>query len=93
MRLAGRPVLEAFVLRHAEARPWISAWLEEIEASSWDTSHELKDRYPSASILADRIVIFNVKGNKFRLETRVSYQNKIVQVIWAGTHAEYSKRS
>ncbi|MEO8442459.1 MAG: type II toxin-antitoxin system HigB family toxin [Betaproteobacteria bacterium] len=42
--------------------------------------------------MADSIVIFNVKGNRYRLEVRIAYNTGIVVVRWAGTHAEYTKR-
>jgi len=49
--------------------------------------------YISASFLAERIVIFNVKGNRYRLEVQVAYNSGLVIVRWAGTHAEYMKRN
>ncbi len=92
MKLAGRPVLTAFTAKHADARPWIQAWVREVEEATWATPRELKARYPSASLLPDSIVIFNVKGTTYRLESRVSFELGVVLVTWAGTHAEYSKR-
>ena len=92
MKLVGRKVLEVFLLKHADARGWIASWVAEVEMATWKTSHELKARYASASILADNTVVFNVKGNSYRLIVRVAYKTSIVMILWAGTHAEYSKR-
>lgn len=92
MKLVGREVLEAFLLKHTDALGWVTSWSAEVESASWKTSHELKARYASASILPDNSVIFNVKGNTYRLLTRVAYKTSVVMVLWAGTHAEYSKR-
>lgn len=92
MKLVGRPVLAGFLERHADARDWISAWVHDVESNAWATPHNIKGRYPSASFLAGNTVIFNVKGNRYRLETKISYSLALVHVVWAGTHAEYTKR-
>lgn len=92
MRLFGREILGEFVAKHQEARSWISSWVSEVEEATWTSPHEVKARYASASILGGNRVIFNVKGNAFRLEVMIAYRSGAVQVVWAGTHAEYSKR-
>lgn len=91
MRLVGREKLQEFQRRHADVRPWISAWLVEVEAAGWRSPQELKERYPSASIINDQVVVFNVKGNSYRMEVRISYQAQVVSVGRWGTHAEYDK--
>jgi mRNA interferase HigB len=92
MKLLGRGRLEEFVLAHADARAWIAHWISEVEVASWRTSHEIKATFVTASFLKDNVVVFNVKGNKYRLVTHVAYQTGIVVVAWVGTHGEYSKR-
>ena len=92
MKLAGREILEAFTAKHADARGSIASWVAEVESAHWSTSHDVKDRYASASILPENTVIFNIKGNTYRLETQIAYKTSVVMVRWAGTHAEYSKR-
>lgn len=52
---------------------------------------EIKERYSNASFLGERIVVFNLKGNKYRLAVKVAYNTGIVQVMKIGTHAEYSR--
>ena len=64
----------------------------EVAGANWTGPQEIKDRYPSASILADNRVIFNIKGNSYRLLLKVRYQNGIVLIEWIGTHAEYDKQ-
>lgn len=92
MRIAGRDILEAFSGAHADARSWIENWIADAEAARWRTPQDIKQNYASASFLADNIVIFNVKGNHYRMDVRVAYKTGIVVVRWAGTHAEYTKR-
>ncbi len=91
MRLVGRDKLDAFGKKHAQARGPISAWTAEIERAGWKTTAELKAYYPKASILADNIVIFDLGGNKFRLESRMLFQLQLVVVNRIGTHEEYNK--
>ena len=93
MRIVGREALDRFCSKHADARKWIASWLQEVEASKWTTPQAIKDRYVTASFLEGSTVIFNVKGNDYRLEVVVAYRNGVVSVRWIGTHAEYNDRN
>lgn len=93
MQLLGLIKLDAFTRAHADIRGPLNAWREEVEKASWSSPQDVKLRYPSASILADNRVIFNIKGNKYRLVVKVRYQNGIVLIEWVGTHAEYDKNN
>jgi mRNA interferase HigB len=92
MQLLGLPKLEAFKETHADSRGPLNAWRSEVETTQWNGPQDVKDRYPSASFLADNRVIFNIKGNTYRLVVKVRYQNEIVLIEWVGTHAEYDKQ-
>jgi mRNA interferase HigB len=91
VKLLNRVVIEAFKERHADARSQIDAWVQEVNAAVWQSPHQVKQRYPSASFLGDAQVIFNIKGNHYRLRVRISYKNQIVFIEKAGTHQEYMK--
>lgn len=91
MRLVGRQLLDDFAMRHAEIRSPLNAWICEVEEAQWKGSADVKARYPTASFLSDNRVIFNIKGNKFRVETKLNYDVKVVLATRIGTHAEYSK--
>ena len=93
MRIVGRDKLDEFTGAHADARPWIENWIADAEAARWRTPQDIKEHYASASFLAGNVVIFNVNGNHYRLEVQVAYNTGIVVIRWAGTHAEYSKRT
>ena len=92
MRILGLPKIEAFKRSHADARRPLDAWRLEVERAHWQTTQEIKQHYRSADFLADNRVIFNIKGNTYRLVVKVRYQNGLVVVEWIGTHAEYSKK-
>ncbi|BAP89847.1 uncharacterized protein E1O_27160 [Burkholderiales bacterium GJ-E10] len=92
MRLVGRDKLDQFCTEHADCRKWIAAWITDVRETRWRTPQDIKDKYASASMLERNRVIFNVRGNEYRLVTVVAYQVGVVAVEWIGTHAEYSKR-
>lgn len=58
----------------------------------WEGLQDIKDSYVAASFLPDNLVIFNVKGNRYRLEVQIAYRTGVVVIRWIGTHAEYTKR-
>jgi len=93
MKILGRDKLEKFWNRHADAKGALQAWYDETDKAAWSTSQDIKDRYSSASFLKGNRVIFNVKGNHYRLVVKVRYQNGIVLIEWVGTHAQYDKQS
>ena len=93
MRIVGRDKLDEFAGDHADARSWIENWIAATEAARWLTPQSIKDSYASASFLPDRVVIFNVKGNHYRIEVQVGYNAGLVVVKWIGTHNEYTKRT
>jgi mRNA interferase HigB len=92
MRIVGRQKLLDFTSKHADARSSVGTWIDIVEAAEWKTSQDIKSLYSSASFLADNVVVFNVKGNRYRLEVQVAYPQGTVSVRFAGTHAEYTRR-
>jgi len=92
MRVIGLGLLKAFCDEHADCRKWIANWIGDVRQRTWSTTHDVKLRYPSASMLANNVVIFNVRGNEYRLETQIAFKGGVVAVKWIGTHAEYTKR-
>lgn len=92
MRILGLPLLAGFKQAHADARGPLDAWQLEVTRENWQTPQDIKRRYGSADFLSDNRVIFNIKGNRYRLAVQVRYQNGMVLVEWVGTHTEYSKK-
>jgi mRNA interferase HigB len=93
MKIVGRNLLEDFCAKHTDARDWIKNWLSDAEASTWARPQDIKDHYSTASFLAGNTVIFNVKGNEYRLEVTCAYRTGVVVVKWLGTHGEYTARN
>ena len=93
MKVIGIDKLNEFSKKHASAKPALDAWREEAKGANWKTPHDIKKRYRSADPISDNRVIFNIKGNDYRLVVKVRYRNGIVAVEWVGTHAEYDKQN
>ncbi len=89
MRVIAVSTLRAFWKRHPEAEQPLKAWHEESSHAHWTQPSDIKDQYRSASILKNRRVVFNIKGNDYRLIVAVAYQLQIVYVKFIGTHKEY----
>lgn len=77
--------------KYQQAEESVKAWIYEVRFSVWKNSNELKAKYGNASIISSKRVVFNIKGNDFRLIVDIEYKLKIVFVVWFGTHAEYDK--
>ena len=69
----------------------LDAWYDATVKAEWKNSAELKAQFGSASILSSERVVFNIKGNDYRLIVRVNYDYKAVRILWLGTHREYDK--
>jgi len=93
MIVIGREKLSAFRREYASARKALAAWTEIVERTSWRSPQDVRGTFGSASIIgrgSDRVV-FNIKGNAFRLIVRIEYARQIVAVRWFGTHADYNR--
>lgn len=93
MKIIGLGQLHNFIQQYPDTKKWLENWIADVKSAQWNTPHDIKKRYSTASFLAGNCVIFNVRGNNYRLEITVAYQTGIVIVEWIGTHADYSKKS
>lgn len=92
MKVLGRDKLSKFYTKHANSKKALEAWFSDAVRSSWNTPRDIKRRYGSADFISHNRVIFNIKGNHYRLVVKVRYQNGIVVIEWIGTHRDYSKQ-
>lgn len=91
MRVIAKSTLQAFWRRHPDAEGSLLAWFREVQKEDWDSPARLKEKYRSASILKDNRVVFNIKGNDFRLVVKINYPYRVIYVRFVGTHADYDK--
>jgi mRNA interferase HigB len=97
MIVIGTGVVESYFARRAghkgikAARSQYEAWLHIVGCAQWRTPEDVKASYPKASILKGSRVVFNIKGNDYRLIARVQYRVGVVAIRFFGTHAEYDE--
>jgi len=80
-----------FYEQYPQSKSALEVWHSDARKSTWSSPADIKRVYSSASFLADNRVVFNIKGNDYRLIVHVDYLRKIVRVKFIGTHAEYDK--
>ena len=91
MRIIARKTLKDFWEKHPDAEQSLKVWYAEVSHSAWVLPKDLKARYPAASFLAGNRVVFNIKGNRYRLIIHVRYDLGRVYIRFIGTHPEYDK--
>jgi mRNA interferase HigB len=91
MRVIGKPIIDECAQRHADARGALRAWHADVVKSDWANSLDIKAQYATASIIGGGCVVFDIRGNRYRIVAKVRYQINLVQVLFAGTHAEYDR--
>ncbi len=69
----------------------IDAWFDEVRKADWSSPADVKRHYASASIVSADRIVFNIKGNDYRLVVAVDFERRIVWIKWVGTHAEYDR--
>jgi len=89
MRIISNKTLREFYKNCQDAKGPLLSWYKEVKKENWDTPAEVKEKYCNASILGNNRVIFNIKGNKYRLVVKIQYEYRVVYIRFVGTHAEY----
>jgi mRNA interferase HigB len=97
MRIIARRALREFIAKRAgnkdqpALKAALDAWFAEVSRANWSSTADVKRLYATASIVnADRIV-FNIKGNDYRLVVAVDFEKGIVWIKWIGTHKDYDR--
>ena len=91
MRVFTKRTLRGFWERHPDAQESLDTWYQVANRADWSSPAMVKERYPSASLIAGNRVVFNIKGNDYRLIVRIDYANRMVFIRFIGTHAEYDR--
>ena len=90
-RILARRALREFWEKHPESEQPLRAWYHEARTAEWRSPLDVKRRCANASIVGKNRVVFNIKGNDYRLVAAIQYQAGVVAIHFFGTHAEYDK--
>lgn len=91
MRIISRKALREFWEIHPDARNALEAWYLDVKQADWKTPSDIKRVYRNASFVANNRVVFNIKGNHYRIVVVITYKWGIVYIRFVGTHSEYDK--
>ena len=80
MKVFNTPQIEKAYKKYTDAIGPLQNWYQEVEEADWDTPAKLKERYPNASIIRGNLVVFNIKGNRYRLVARINFRRRLVFV-------------
>ena len=95
MRIIARRTLREYVERrrgykdHPALKAALDAWFDEVKKARWTGAADVKRSYATASIISADRIVFNVKGNTYRLVAAVDFEKGIVWIKWIGTHKDY----
>ena len=91
MRVIAKKVLREYWVKHPDSEQQLKSWYQEAEDAEWKSPRDIKRDYPSASILAGNRVVFNIKGNHYRLIVKINYDYGMMWIRFIGTHSAYDK--
>ena len=91
MKIVAVKILREFWLCFPDSEQHLKAWVNEARQADWKQPADIKEKYRNASILKNRRVIFNIKGNDFRLVVSVAYRFGAVYIKFIGTHKQYDE--
>ncbi len=89
VRIIAKKILREYWIRHADSEQPLKAWHKEALLAEWNSPADIKRAYSSASILPGNRVVFNIKGNTYRLVVAIRYDFHIVYIRFIGTHSQY----
>ncbi len=91
MRVVTKKKIVEYYLKHSTSKTALELWYKTTSKAEWDNLNELKQHFRTTDYVGNNRVVFNIKGNDFRLIAIIIYISKKVYVRWVGTHAEYDK--
>jgi mRNA interferase HigB len=89
MRVISKSALLKFAKRYPDGKDAALAWHAEVKREDWDQPAAVKRRYPLCSLIKGNRVVFNIKGNNYRIVVCINYKYRVVYIRFAGSHKEY----
>jgi mRNA interferase HigB len=90
-RIFSKSTLREFWEKHAETEQYLKTWYDTVKNCDWKSPNDIKETYPHASILKNSRVVFNIKGNNYRMVVKFNYEKKWAFIRFIGTHANYDR--
>jgi len=90
-RIFSKSTLRDFWEKYPDSEQYLKTWYDTAMNSDWKTPNDVKNTYVNASILKNSRIVFNIKGNSYRLIARFNFEKKWIFIRFIGTHEEYDK--
>lgn len=90
-RIIAKSTLREFWENHADSEQYLKTWYDTAKTSNWRSPNDVKKTYISASILKDNRIVFNIKGNSYRLIVKFNFEKQWAFIRFIGTHAQYDR--
>jgi len=91
MRIIATSTLRNYWLKNKLSEQALKSWIQEVEYANWKNFAQLKSKHRIASIINSKRVVFNIKGNDYRLVVDIEYRLKIIIIVWIGSHSQYDR--
>jgi mRNA interferase HigB len=91
LRIIAQKTLRDFWKKYPDCEQQLKSWYQEADAAEWKGSKDIKKEFPSASIVANNRIVFNIKGNHYRLIVKFNYAYRMAWIWFVGTHAQYDR--
>ena len=88
-RIFAKSTLKTYWEKHLETEQYLKTWYETAMSSNWQTPIDVKRTFANASILKESRVVFNIKGNSYRLVAKFNFEKQWIFIRFIGTHKEY----
>lgn len=90
-RIIAKRTLKGFWEKHPDCEQYLKTWYDIAWRADWKSPNDIKEAFATASIIADNRVVFNIRGNNYRLVVKFNYERQWAFIRFIGTHAEYDK--
>lgn len=90
-RIIAKRTLREFWEKHADSEQYLKTWFETARTSNWKSPGDVKETYVNASILKEGRVVFNIKGNSYRLIVKFNFERQWAFIRFVGTHSDYDR--
>ena len=90
-RVFSKSTLRDYWEKHPDCEPYLKTWYETVMNSKWKSPNEVKGTFVQASVLKNNRIVFNIKGNSYRLVAKFNFEKQWIFIRFIGTHSEYNK--
>jgi len=91
LRVISKKILREFWEVHPDCMQQLKSWHQEMDSGRFNSPADIKIKYPSASLLANDRIVFNIKGNNYWLIIKILYKHQMLWIRFIGTHTAYDK--